>query len=494
MHRLRLLGIDLGLLLIASVAALWLRDNLQLSPDRVVELVPYFGYSLVAAAIVFPIAGTNRGLWRYSGLRTYLDIAAANVVVVLLAVGVSFSVDRLEGVARSLPILQGMLAVALMTSVRVGMRLRQQAKVATATTPVAPLAAKDTVLIAGVTHLAELFIRAAHEQRPGEIVIAGLLGRNDRQSGRLFQEYPVLGLVEDAPAVIRDLAVHGVFVTRIVLAADVRTLPPAAREALLEVERSSNIKLDNFADRILPPTPANEGRWPWPKDDVDHGRSLSLERLLEEQPLAKPYWAWKRVFDIVLATTLLVVLSPLIALVAFLVLLDVGRPILFWQQRPGRFGRPFRVFKFRTMRSAHDDAGNYIPDGERSSPIGRFLRRSRFDEFPQLWNILLGHMSFVGPRPLLPVDQNPAHTARLAVAPGLTGWAQVNGGREISAEDKSALDIWYIKNASFSLDAKIALMTLAMVLFGEKTNQDAIQAAWRAIQHPNTSGELQSAA
>jgi lipopolysaccharide/colanic/teichoic acid biosynthesis glycosyltransferase len=129
------------------------------------------------------------------------------------------------------------------------------------------------------------------------------------------------------------------------------------------------------------------------------------------------------------------------------------------------------------MRACHDAEGNRIPDQLRSSKIGSLLRRSRLDELPQLYNILVGEMSFVGPRPLLPVDQPQGPDSRLLVRPGLTGWAQVNGGRDIPPEDKAALDVWYIMNASIWLDILILLRTLDMMVLGERTNPDAIQIA-----------------
>ena len=130
------------------------------------------------------------------------------------------------------------------------------------------------------------------------------------------------------------------------------------------------------------------------------------------------------------------------------------------------------------MGNAHDHSGERIPDEERLSAIGRLLRRTRLDELPQIYNILIGEMSFVGPRPLLPVDQSSAFAARLLIRPGLTGWAQVSGGREISARDKAALDVWYVRNASLWLDLKILARTLPMILVSERTDDASVRMAW----------------
>ena len=164
-------------------------------------------------------------------------------------------------------------------------------------------------------------------------------------------------------------------------------------------------------------------------------------------------------------------------LVAFIVALDVGFPVIFWQQRPGLYGRPFKLYKFRTMRAPHDKHSRRIPDDQRSSAVGQILRRTRLDELPQLYNVLVGDMSLIGPRPLLPCDQSPDYAARLSVRPGITGWAQVNGGRIISPSDKWILDIWYVQNASLVLDLKIVLRTVKMVLFGDRINTEAVNQA-----------------
>jgi lipopolysaccharide/colanic/teichoic acid biosynthesis glycosyltransferase len=133
------------------------------------------------------------------------------------------------------------------------------------------------------------------------------------------------------------------------------------------------------------------------------------------------------------------------------------------------------------MRSARGVDGNWIADEQRLSKIGKFLRQTHLDELPQLWNILAGQMSFVGPRPLLPKDQPEEYSVRKFVRPGLTGWAQVNGGRSVSAADKAALDIWYIENASFALDSRIFVRTVNMVLFGERSSAAMIGRAWHDL-------------
>lgn len=174
----------------------------------------------------------------------------------------------------------------------------------------------------------------------------------------------------------------------------------------------------------------------------------------------------KRLIDIVLALVLLVVLAPVIALLAVAVRLDVGSPVLFRQVRPGLHGRPFTLMKFRTMRGS-PDAESRPNDEQRLTPFGQFLRTSRLDELPELWNVLRGEMSFVGPRPLL-MKYLPLYTdeqmRRHEVRPGLTGWTQINGNNELDWEEKLSLDTWYVENRSTLLDVWILLRTPSYIL------------------------------
>jgi len=175
----------------------------------------------------------------------------------------------------------------------------------------------------------------------------------------------------------------------------------------------------------------------------------------------------KRIFDIIASTLGLLLLAPVIAAVAFQIRRKLGSPVLFCQVRPGKDGKPFEMVKFRTMRDAIDKGGNPLPDSERMTPFGAFLRSTSLDELPELWNVLKGDMSLVGPRPLL-MEYLPLYSKdqyrRHEVRPGVTGWAQVNGRNAISWEDKFRLDVWYVDNRSFCLDLKIIYLTVKKVL------------------------------
>jgi lipopolysaccharide/colanic/teichoic acid biosynthesis glycosyltransferase len=194
--------------------------------------------------------------------------------------------------------------------------------------------------------------------------------------------------------------------------------------------------------------------------------AASFEKQFPTTQRGRNYQRRKRVLDIAFALVGGLSLLPLICLTALAVALDVGWPLIFRQVRAGRGGRPIVVYKFRTMRCEYDASGRALTDAQRTSATGRFLRRSRLDELPQLLNILKGDMSLVGPRPLVANEQDQALQMRLAVRPGLTGWAQINGGRGLSIKEKALLDTWYVRNASLSLDTRILLRTVSLLLRG----------------------------
>lgn len=175
----------------------------------------------------------------------------------------------------------------------------------------------------------------------------------------------------------------------------------------------------------------------------------------------------KRALDLLLASLAIAILSPLLLAVAVLVRILLGKPVLFRQRRPGLHGLPFTCLKFRTMKETRDPAGNLLPDADRLTGVGSFLRRTSLDELPELWNVLRGDMSLVGPRPLLPAYL-PRYTAfqqqRHDVRPGITGWAQVNGRNALSWEQKFELDVWYVGHQSLALDLKILWLTVLIVL------------------------------
>jgi sugar transferase EpsL len=182
----------------------------------------------------------------------------------------------------------------------------------------------------------------------------------------------------------------------------------------------------------------------------------------------------KRLFDLISSAAGLIAINPLLVVLAVLVRLKLGSPILFRQQRPGLGGKAFVIYKFRTMTDQRDASGNLLPDSQRLPAFGRFLRNTSFDELPELLNVLKGDMSIVGPRPLMMKylgRYSPEQARRHEVKPGITGWAQINGRNAISWEDKFKLDVWYVDNRTFWLDVKIILKSIWMVIAREGITQ-----------------------
>jgi len=175
----------------------------------------------------------------------------------------------------------------------------------------------------------------------------------------------------------------------------------------------------------------------------------------------------KRIFDIIISSVLLIVLSPVLLLLAVVIAITMGRPVIFSQLRPGLHGNLFAMYKFRTMTNAKDAQGKFLPDAVRLTALGRFLRSTSLDEFPEFYNVLKGEMSLIGPRPLLPeylARYTPRQARRHEVLPGITGWAQINGRNTISWEDKFEMDVWYVDHRTFWLDMQIFFLTIYKIV------------------------------
>jgi sugar transferase EpsL len=182
----------------------------------------------------------------------------------------------------------------------------------------------------------------------------------------------------------------------------------------------------------------------------------------------------KRILDLTLTIPGILILSPLLLFISFIVGVNYGTPIIFRQKRPGYRGKPFWVYKFRTMTNTHDTQDNLLPDSQRITRLGQFLRSYSLDELPELFNVLRGEMSWIGPRPLLMQyleRYSPEQARRHEVLPGITGWAQINGRNTLTWEEKFKLDVWYVDHRSFWLDIKILVLTILKVLRREGINQ-----------------------
>ncbi len=469
--------------------ALLIRENFESPWSRLDDVVPFAGILVAVAAVVLVATGANRSLWRFTSSSEVPRLLIAVTLSLLLALFFTFAVNRLDGVSRSVPLIQWFLVVGGMLLVRFSARWRMLARRRryAAADDVSGNAARN-VIVLGLNEIAELYLRSVEVHAASGVRIAGVMARQNRHRGRTLRTHNVLGSYDELRSVLAKLEVHGVFVDCVVVAEPFDDLEPEVQKLLLDLDRSGRVAFEFIVETLgLIASAGRQGRIAErlqsldpPAVVADAARGAQAEasafRTAARAPLGL-YGAVKRILDIVAALVLIVLTLPLFLFAAVAVAVDVGMPLLFWQQRRGLHRQPFKLWKFRTMLAAHDEAGRRIPDGIRVSRIGHTLRRCRFDELPQLFGVLQGELSFVGPRPLLPVDQPCLEHVRFSVRPGLTGWAQINGGRHVSVDERAALDAWYVRHASLWVDMKIALGTVRMLVLGDTRNEGVIVAA-----------------
>ena len=363
-----------------------------------------------------------------------------------------FTFTRLDNIPRSTPLMHALILCAGLIAIRAFVRLRETE----ITIQVNQAhAAVENVIMIGSTELTFWSLKIFSAYCPGQWQVVGLLDGRVENVGRSVSGFKIVGLPDHLQPTIDEFAEHGVTVHRVVIGGDEDLLP---QDTLREVQRVCNqreIPLD-FVPSLF-------------NLNVIKGSVKSTSAAVTSSPTLLPsYFKWKYTIDFVVSGIILLFYAPILSIAAGFAVLDVGWPIVFWQHRLGLGGRKFTIWKIRTLRPPFDQSGQPIPEKERQSWVGTFLRRMRLDEFPQLVNVLVGDMSLVGPRLLLPRDQPDNPSLRLTVRPGITGWAQVNGGTLLSPGEKDALDEWYLRNASFWLDLRIMLMTLRVVFQGQR--------------------------
>ena len=417
------------------------------------------GIPIVAlvALVSFHLVGLFRGTWSQTADADLIVVVkGASLVSFLLIAGMVLA-NTLAEIPRSVPMIHWFITVVALYGSRILWAKHQLTKDA---------GNKSIAILIGCSQPALRFLSSVQVLASSRFRIFGMLDDSHQhvRIGRTIRGTPVIGEVDRAAECLAQLSVHGVFPDRFVVMQSFLDASPDRFARLKTVAECSNISLDVINDSI------------W--QDISHD-DLPAEASSDAKPLlsVKRYMRWRRPVEWLIAMAMLTILSPLFLLLAALCLIDVGRPVFFWQMRPGRYLKPIKLIKFRTMRDGLGADGKPLSDEERTSTVGWLIRRSKLDELPQLLSIIRGDMSFIGPRPLLPRDQPEDAELRAIVRPGVTGWAQVNGGHPLEIEEKLALDIWYIQNVSLWLDIKVLWYTLRTVLFGEQVNRDAIDLA-----------------
>ncbi len=459
---------DVACVAASPLVAFLLRDGTIKSPDRVAI---YCGIALLASLLVFQWFRTSAPISRYFSIKDALDLLKACIVIVALSAVLAFLFTRLQEAPRSIPVLQLILLASALLAGRLFSRLhetRRETGVREVTNSV------QHVLVIHASRLAWFFSKMIEELAPGEYQIVAILDERPKLQHRSLNGYPIVGSPAHIEKIVDAYAMHGIRIDKVIVATKPEEISKGAWDDVLRVCQRRQIELEVLADRLisgLTVVPDNAPALPCATESA----AIPLGGL--EWLLARPFWKFKRIIDFAVAFTVAVLTFPITVVVCGLALLDVGVPVIFWQQRVGRVGAALYLYKFRTLQTLFDRRTQERREARKPSAIGLFLRKTRLDELPQLWNILSGDMSFIGPRPLLPVDQPKETSIRLTVRPGLSGWTQICGGKLISPEEKNALDEWYIRHASLWLDAVIVLRTVWMLLTGDRRDEKAISLA-----------------
>jgi lipopolysaccharide/colanic/teichoic acid biosynthesis glycosyltransferase len=441
--------------LTAPFLAVVLRDWIDYRDPQIgSSFLPYALSSATICLVVLRCLGVSNATWHYFSICDANNVLRAGAVGVACGALVGFTYDRLESVARSVPLLQLFVQTSWLVGSR---RLAQRFLCGEAKLQGSP----NFALVIGCNATAITYMRAVDSLSGGKLAVAGLLAEDRSLVGATLLGRKIIGTVANVEVAISTMKMHGINVSRLVLA--------SAPENLPQVELANVVRV---GERLRLPIIEIHSLF---REVICHEPNQFTD--IPKIDVLGYYWPLKRLVDATAAGLLIILLSPLSIVTSAAVLLDIGRPLIFWQKRLGQRGRPFNVYKFRTMRPLFDTQGCAMADAARISTVGRVLRKTRLDELPQLANILLGEMSFVGPRPLLSVDQPHEIAKRLSVRPGLTGWAQVSGGKLVNPEEKRALDLWYVAHATLWLDIRIALMTLRMLLVGDVRNDREIARA-----------------
>ena len=321
------------------------------------------------------------------------------------------------------------------------------------------------IIIVGLNPFSISAIKLTDTQRPRTVRVVAAIAPDGRYAGKTISGVKIIGRVEDFGKTLDEYNVHGVEIDEVWISDRKDNYDDYI--SLLEVAcRDREVGFKSLEDAL--------SLKPVLSQDCHSNGGLIRDSILIKNA---SYLRVKRILDIICASVLCIILLPIFIIICGITLYEIGSPILFWQQRAGLYGRKFLLYKIRTLGLPFHASGQMLSDRDRLSKFGLIFRRLRLDEIPQLLSILVGDMSGIGPRPLLPRDQPEESQERLLVRPGLTGWAQVNGGELLKPEEKNALDCWYVNNVSFKLDVEIVRKTIRVLIYGVCRNEIEIRKA-----------------
>jgi lipopolysaccharide/colanic/teichoic acid biosynthesis glycosyltransferase len=450
---------DLLWALASPLVALYLRDADILSRGDWTAVAYYTGMSAGFALLAFLVLRIQDGMTRHFSVHEALDIVEAVLFAELMTLAALFTLTRFDGIPRSMPLIHGLLLAGGLIGTRMIIRTVRGEQEAAG----GYAARSERIIVIGANRFASGFIQLLNAYAPQREPVIAVLDGDSGMVGRAVNGVQVFGAPQDLDAVIAEFAIHGVNTDRVVVAGETDLMSEAVLREIERVCLKRQIELA-FLPRMLGVTQWEVTANGAAAANGTHAPAVAAVPAVAAAARVSPFFRFKRLIDIVGALVLLILLLPILILGGILVLVDIGPPVFFWQERQGWKGRSFLLYKFRTLRAPFDADGQPILTNRLPSRIGRFLRATRMDELPQLLNVLLGEMSLIGPRPLLPEDQPSNTSIRLAVRPGISGWAQVNGGKLVGKDEKEKLDEWYVRNASLWVDLRIAWMTLAVLL------------------------------
>ena len=458
----------------APFVALALRDDSLLRFDLgSLGTREAYQYALITIVCALPAAAAFRlrdGLSRNFAFVDVWAILDAAGVASSASAALIFTVNRLDYIPRSTPLIYAMVLVAGLIGGRAIARAHGSRRMAEERGAGARSHRRARrVIVVGVDCFSTLAIKLVQCQTPRTVEVVAALDARDQFFDRTVNGVRIVGAPRDLCPIVREYAEHGICVDEVWVSDQLIAESPEAQRPLSDACHGLGLKWLSVAGALnLAPADA----------DSDAANQAVAKVAVAPAP---GYFRLKQPLEAAAAAALLAALAPVAAIVAAIVAIDLGAPVIFWQERIGRNERTFLLYKFRTIHAPFDRAGAAVRRDQRTSRIGQIVRKSRLDEIPQLWNVMRGEMALIGPRPLLPVDQPADPRTRLLVRPGITGWAQVNGGTALTAEEKDALDAWYIRNASPALDLRVVWRTFSRFGRGERRDASAIEHAmeWR---------------
>lgn len=450
----KLVAFDVAAGYAAPGIALWMRDLWAPMNVSLTSIAVYTVAGTCFSAICFVLFRVANCLPRYFSLRDAVEIAKASTCAVTATAAFLFTLTRLEEIPRSIPAIHFLVLTTILIVGRLIRCLASQCADLGAETEV-PQGSERNVIIVGAGRLASFYVRLLDSLVISNWRIAGILDDDPRLHGHSMFGHFIIGGTNEAAALLDDFAQHGIDISGFVICESDRDRARELRDRLKPLCVQRGLHTELLIEQL------------GISGDGSEERTRNSLGMFNTNPNIV-YIHAKRIIEPVIAALAIAALSPIFALISLLVLIGMGSPILFWQRRIGQGGRPIYIYKFKTMRNPVDRMGRVRTQSERVSLIGLFLRATRLDELPQLYNVARGDMAIIGPRPLLPIDQPTGATSRLDVLPGLTGWAQIHGGKLVSVEEKNELDEWYVRNAGLQVDLEIILRTVTIVLAGDR--------------------------